>query len=133
MNPGTKRFSPKRQHSRLSVNSEGETFSETSSEASWNSSELSSYGRFSRYRTPSKFALESVMQGVQALLVNSSNGTIVLACSALKESLGPQLDGIRLKILHLMGLKGVVEGVSEVGIILVSKGKRNNECCIVAG
>lgn len=73
------------------------------------------------------------MQGVQALLVNSSNGTTVLACSALKESLGPQLDGLRLKILHLMGLKGVVEGVSEVGIILVSKGKRNNECCIVAG
>jgi hypothetical protein len=115
------------------VNSEGETFSETSSEASWNSSELSSYGRFGRYRTPSKFALETVMQGVQALLVNSSNGTVVLACAALKDSLSPQLDGFRLKILHLMGLKGVVEGVGEVGIILVGKGKRNNDCCIVAG
>jgi hypothetical protein len=65
--------------------------------------------------------------------LNSSNGTVVLASAALKDSLSPQLDGIRLKILHLMGLKGVVEGVSEVGIILVGKGKRNNDCCIVAG
>ncbi|XP_065332327.1 protein inturned isoform X2 [Cloeon dipterum] len=133
---GIKRYSPKRNSSRLSINSEGETISETSSEASWNSSEVFSYGRLNRYKSPSRLLMEPFERNLNAVLVLNGRESVILANNASKDSLDRQIDLIRISLMSTMSERksrnGVMEAIIECGFVLASRGRKSDEVCLVA-
>ncbi|XP_059474091.1 protein inturned-like isoform X2 [Neocloeon triangulifer] len=135
---GYKRYSPKpkRNSSRLSVNSEGENYSETSSEASWNSSEVFSYGKLNRYRSLSRHLTEPFERSINVILLMFGKENLFLANNSLLESLDVQVDSIRLALVQSLVDKnsknGVMDAIIDAGFVLASKGKKSDDYSIIA-
>jgi hypothetical protein len=83
-----------------------------------------------------RFALESFGRGLQSLHVTSSKGSIVLVSASLRNGLETLWDEMRLQLMALLcnGSRSRVFGaVNEVGLVLAARGKKNDDCCILAG